>query len=68
MYKTYQSGIRRIFSFLNPVYKRRKIIKLRITPECFGKLFAFVNDDITNYKYERWKHTKTKSCYKNISC
>ena len=21
-----------------------------------------------NYKYERCKHTKTKSCYKNISC
>ena len=22
----------------------------------------------TNYKYERCKHSKTKSCYKNISC
>ena len=47
MDKSYQSGIRCIFSFLNPILKRRKSIKFRITPKCFDKLFVFVNDDIT---------------------
>ena len=40
-----------------------------ITPECFNKSFVLVNDNITKYikyKYEWCKHTKTKSCYKNI--
>ena len=47
MDKTDQLGIRCILSFLNYVYKRRKSIKLRIIPECFDKLFVFVNDNIT---------------------
>ena len=64
-----QLGVRCIFFFLNAAEKRRKSIKVRITPECFDELFVLMNDDITiNYKYKRCKHTKTKSCYKNILC
>ena len=40
----------------------------RIAPETFNKLFVLVKDNITNYKIERCKHTKTKACCKNISC
>ena len=41
-----QSGMSCIFSFLNAVWKKGKSIKLKITPESFGKLFALVNGDI----------------------
>ena len=49
--------------------KDYKIEDVEIAPECFDKLFVFVNNDITkiNYKYERCKRTKTKSRNKNIS-
>ena len=41
---------------------------MRITPECFDICFCERWYYKINYKYERCKHTKTKSCYKNISC
>ena len=44
---------------------RGRSIKLRITHELFSGEQQFSK---INYKYERCKHTKTKSCYKNISC
>ena len=44
---------------------RGRSIKLRITHELFSGEQQFCK---INYKYERCKHTKTKSCYKNISC
>ena len=46
--------IRCIFSFLNAFSKRRKIIKFRITPECFSELFVLVNNDITKWITNLW--------------
>ena len=54
MEKTYKLGVRCIFSFLNPVQKMRKGVKLRITHECFNKWFVFVKGDITKEITNMW--------------
>ena len=40
-------GVRRIFSFLNAIWKRRSSTKMTITHECFKELVVLVNNDFT---------------------
>ena len=66
--KTYQLGIGCIFSFLNPVKKRRKSMKLRMTPECLDKLLVFVNNPLPKKLYKNYtkyiqKLNKTLNLY-----
>ena len=50
--------------------EEEKEYKVKDNPWMFQQVICFCERWYykINYKYERCKHTKTKSCYKNISC
>ena len=67
-----QLGIKRISSFLlvESRLEEKNEYKIEDNPWMFWQVLCFCKPWYfkINYKYERCKHTKTKSCYKNISC